>query len=186
MRNLILIVFAFSVSFSSLTAFAQVPEFNASVDKHGKIAVDEDYDPRASCNLCKEMYEARHAIKRLDPKDESQEDVVTAGHDVMLKALLGFKSVKSIKSSENALIDYNVQLILLFDRLDRSDDSPTAVERMAAYVENPESKSSYKEALSKVPEALRNRVIERIDEFNRDQAKQNKSESRKATPETSK
>lgn len=169
------IIFSIFGLLSSLTAAAQVPEFNASTSNSGKVLVDEDFDPSAGCKLCREMYKARHDIKKLDPQDDSQLGVVTRGHEVMMKALLNLKSVQDIKS-ENAALDYNLQLILLFDRLDRSDDSPTAVERMAAYVENPEAKAAYKEALSKLPETIRNRVLNRIDEFNRAQEKERRAE----------
>lgn len=167
---LILLLFSFGLK-------AEVPEFEATTGKDGKIFFDDTFDPPAGCVYCKAMKAARKSIKP-NPKDTAQQDKVTAAHDVMLNALLNFKKVKAI-TAEDALMDYNLQLILLFDRLDRADDSPTAVERMAAYVENPESKKSYREALSKIPEAIRNRVIKRIDEFNQAQEKELQQEKRK-------
>ena len=166
--SLILVLF-------SVRVFAEVPEFNAVTDKSGRIVVEEDYDPSAGCRYCKDMYKARHAIKKLDPKDTAQMPQIIAGHDAMLNALLNFEKVKEIKS-EDAMMDYNTQLILLFDRLDRADDSPTAVERMAAYVENGDAKAGYRAALAKAPESMRNRVIKRIEDFNHAQEKERQQE----------
>jgi hypothetical protein len=169
---------------SSVRVFAEVPEFNATTDKTGRIVVEEDYDPAASCNICKAMKKARLNIKKLDPKDAAQMPQIIAGHDVMLDALLNFDKVKAI-TTYDALPDFNAQLILLFDRLDRADNSSTAVERMAAYVENPQAKVAYRAALAKVPESMRKRIQNRIDDFNHAQQKELQQEKNRGPSSTS-
>jgi hypothetical protein len=126
-----------------------------------------NYNPDAHCRLCKVMQDARAAI---DPnkKSDAQPDVVSAGHEAMLKAMNGFDSVKDAQSPE-AMQEYMQQLIVLFERLDRVDPSTTAVERISAFMDDSDTKKPLMSALKTVPEALRKRVLERIQNFNKSQ-----------------
>jgi hypothetical protein len=86
----------------------------------------------------------------------------------MLKAMNGFDSVKDAQSPE-AMQEYMQQLIVLFERLDRVDPSTTAVERISAFMDDSDTKKPLMSALKTVPEALRKRVLERIQNFNKSQ-----------------